>query len=173
MFHSLAYFSVCSFELSLLSRISLNFSSAANFSSLATIILMPAFCICFSLFDIFVDAINFNAINNEGNTGFHIVCANGEEKIVRTLLQNSSTTQMVIDEVRKISEVTVAHLTTGKFSIFCKIRAKDTMHAKEIIFKLDPSLLRMFAIELAHTDTSFKFSRVHSSKQLQLLLKVS
>ena len=31
----------------------------------------------------------------------------------------------------------VAHITTGKFNIFCKIRAKNTSHAKEVIFKLD------------------------------------
>jgi Lrp/AsnC family transcriptional regulator for asnA, asnC and gidA len=31
----------------------------------------------------------------------------------------------------------VAHITTGKFNIFCKIRAKNTTHAKDIIFKID------------------------------------
>ncbi len=33
--------------------------------------------------------------------------------------------------------MTVASVTTGKFNIFCKIRAQDTMHAKDIIFMLD------------------------------------
>ena len=33
--------------------------------------------------------------------------------------------------------VTVAHITTGKFNIFCKVRAKSTDHAKEIIFLID------------------------------------
>ena len=33
--------------------------------------------------------------------------------------------------------VTVAHVTTGKFNVFCKIRAKDTKHAKEVIFMID------------------------------------
>ncbi len=42
----------------------------------------------------------------------------------------------IIKDIEKIPEVTVAHLTTGKFSVYCKIRAKDTKHAKEIIFKL-------------------------------------
>ena len=56
---------------------------------------------------------------------------------VGLFLENSSTTQAVIDEVRNIAEVTVAHLTTGKFSIFCKIRAKNTENAKDIIFMLD------------------------------------
>lgn len=49
---------------------------------------------------------------------------------------NSSFSIKIIDEINKIPEVTVAHLTTGKFSVYCKIRAKNTKHAKEIIFKL-------------------------------------
>ena len=43
----------------------------------------------------------------------------------------------MLDELNKIPYVTVAHITTGKFNIFCKIRAKSTTHAKEIIFKID------------------------------------
>lgn len=49
---------------------------------------------------------------------------------------NSNFSDKVINEIKKIPEVTVAHLTTGKFSIYCKIRAKDTKHAKDIIIKL-------------------------------------
>ena len=65
----------------------------------------------------------------------------------------------MIDEVRRIPEVTVAHLTTGKFSIFCKIRAKDTMHAKEIIFSLDkiPGIKR--------TETSISLEEVINDKK--------
>ena len=36
-----------------------------------------------------------------------------------------------------IPNVTVAHITTGKFNIYAKIRAKSTIDAKDIIFKLD------------------------------------
>jgi len=50
---------------------------------------------------------------------------------------NASFSQTMIDEVKKISEVTVAHLTTGKFSVYCKIRAKNTKHAKDVIFRLN------------------------------------
>ena len=74
-------------------------------------------------------------------------------------LENSSTTQAVIEDVRKIPEVTVAHLTTGKFSIFCKIRAKDTMHAKEIIFELD----RIEGIK--RTETSISLEEVINDKK--------
>jgi Lrp/AsnC family transcriptional regulator for asnA, asnC and gidA len=52
-------------------------------------------------------------------------------------LQNTSQTKFVLERINEIPFVTVAHITTGKFNIFCKLRAKDTNHAKEIIFKLD------------------------------------
>jgi Lrp/AsnC family transcriptional regulator for asnA, asnC and gidA len=56
---------------------------------------------------------------------------------VGIFLQNTSQTQFVLERINDIPNVTVAHVTTGKFNIFCKVRARDTSHAKEIIFKLD------------------------------------
>ena len=56
---------------------------------------------------------------------------------VGVFLQNTSQTKFVLERVYEIPHVTVAHITTGKFNIFCKIRAKSTTHAKEIIFQLD------------------------------------
>jgi len=56
---------------------------------------------------------------------------------VGIFLQNTSQTKFVLERINQIPYVTVAHITTGKFNIFCKVRAKDTMHAKDIIFKLD------------------------------------
>lgn len=56
---------------------------------------------------------------------------------VGVYLQNTSQTQFVLERINDIPNVTVAHITTGKFNIFCKVRAKDTTHAKEIIFRLD------------------------------------
>ena len=56
---------------------------------------------------------------------------------VGVFLQNTSQTQFVLERINDIPNVTVAHITTGKFNIFCKVRARDTTHAKEIIFKLD------------------------------------
>lgn len=52
-------------------------------------------------------------------------------------LQKTSQTQFVLERINEIPFVTVAHVTTGKFNIFCKIRAKDTSHAKEIIYLID------------------------------------
>ena len=33
--------------------------------------------------------------------------------------------------------ITIAYVTAGKYNIFCKIRAKDTSHAKDIIYLID------------------------------------
>ncbi len=52
-------------------------------------------------------------------------------------LQNTSQTKFVLERINEIPYVTVAHITTGKFNIFCKIRARSTNHAKEVIFTLD------------------------------------
>lgn len=52
-------------------------------------------------------------------------------------LDKTSRTQQVINALKAIPYVTVAHVTTGKFNIFCKVRARDTLHAKEIIFNID------------------------------------
>lgn len=56
---------------------------------------------------------------------------------VGVFIQNTSQTQFVIERLNEIPNVTVAHITTGKFNIFCKIRAKGTEDAKNIIFKID------------------------------------
>ena len=56
---------------------------------------------------------------------------------VGVYLNNTSQTKFVLERINEIPYVTVAHITTGKFNIFCKIRARSTEHAKEIIFKLD------------------------------------
>lgn len=56
---------------------------------------------------------------------------------VGVYLNNTSQTQFVLEHINNIPFITVAHITTGKFNIFCKIRARNTEHAKEVIFKLD------------------------------------
>ena len=52
-------------------------------------------------------------------------------------LEKTHQTKFVLQHLESIPFVTVAHITTGKFNIFCKIRARSTDHAKEIIFKID------------------------------------
>ena len=56
---------------------------------------------------------------------------------VGVFLQNTSQTTFVLERINEIPFVTVAHITTGKFNVFCKIRAKNTEHAKDVIFMLD------------------------------------
>ena len=52
-------------------------------------------------------------------------------------LEKTSRSKLVIEDLRNIPNITVAYITAGKYNIFCKIRAKDTNHAKEIIFQVD------------------------------------
>lgn len=52
-------------------------------------------------------------------------------------LKKTSQTQFVINRIKDIPNVTVASITTGKYNIFCKLRARNTDHAKEVIFKID------------------------------------
>ena len=52
-------------------------------------------------------------------------------------LEKTHLTNFVLEKLDSIPYVTVAHITTGRFNIFCKIRSKNTNHAKEIIFMID------------------------------------
>ena len=51
--------------------------------------------------------------------------------------EKTQKTEFVLEELNKIPFVTVAHITTGKFNIFCKVRARNTKTAKDIIFMID------------------------------------
>ena len=52
-------------------------------------------------------------------------------------LEKNNMTLQVLDSLQAIPYVTVAHITTGKFNIYCKLRARDTKHAKDLIFMID------------------------------------
>lgn len=56
---------------------------------------------------------------------------------VGVFIFKTSQTQFVLERLSEIPFITVAHVTTGKFNIFCKIRARDTAHAKDIIYEID------------------------------------
>ena len=53
------------------------------------------------------------------------------------LADRSGQTYEILDSLKKIPNVTVAHLMTGKFNIICKIRAKSTLDAKDIIMEME------------------------------------
>lgn len=52
------------------------------------------------------------------------------------LLSRSNKTQKVLEILEKIPNVTELSVTSGKYNIFCKIRAKDTNDAKKIIYSI-------------------------------------
>ena len=56
---------------------------------------------------------------------------------VGVYLEKTSMTQHVLDKLRLIPNVTVAYVTAGKYNIFCKVRAKSTNDAKDIIYQID------------------------------------
>jgi Lrp/AsnC family transcriptional regulator for asnA, asnC and gidA len=56
---------------------------------------------------------------------------------VGIFLEKTSMTQSVIENLRKIENVTVAYVTAGKYNIFCKVRARGTNDAKDIIYRID------------------------------------
>ncbi|WCC45826.1 winged helix-turn-helix transcriptional regulator [Tenacibaculum finnmarkense] len=56
---------------------------------------------------------------------------------VGVYLEKSSMTQHVLENLRLIPNVTVAYVTAGKYNIFCKVRAKSTNDAKDIIYRID------------------------------------
>ncbi|QMU64970.1 MAG: winged helix-turn-helix transcriptional regulator [Flavobacteriaceae bacterium] len=56
---------------------------------------------------------------------------------VGIFMERTSMTKEVIKSLRKIPNITVAYVTAGKYNIFCKLRAKGTIDAKEIIYQID------------------------------------
>lgn len=56
---------------------------------------------------------------------------------VGILLTKSNKTEAVMKKLREIPNVTVASVISGKYNIFCKIRAKDTSDAKDVIYRID------------------------------------
>ena len=56
---------------------------------------------------------------------------------IGVLADRSGQSYDILDSLKKIPNVTVAHLMTGKYNVICKIRAKDTKHAKDIIMEIE------------------------------------
>lgn len=53
------------------------------------------------------------------------------------LLSKSNRTQEVIKELSTIPNVIEVSVISGKYNIFCKIRAKNTEDAKRVIYQID------------------------------------
>jgi len=56
---------------------------------------------------------------------------------VGILITKSNKTQGVLNKLMDIPNITVASQISGKYNIFCKIRAKDTSDAKNVIYRID------------------------------------
>ncbi len=56
---------------------------------------------------------------------------------IGVLLTKSNRTQDVLAELSKIPNVIEASVTSGKYNIFCKVKARNTEDAKQIIYKID------------------------------------
>ncbi|MCY4161461.1 MAG: Lrp/AsnC family transcriptional regulator [Flavobacteriaceae bacterium] len=50
---------------------------------------------------------------------------------------NRNSTEIVMEKLKKIPFITVIQVTLGPYNVFCKVRAKDTFHIKEIIYSID------------------------------------
>ncbi len=55
---------------------------------------------------------------------------------VGVFVQTGYSAMKVIDQLNAIPEVTVADLASGTYSIFCKMRCRDTLHAKDILIAM-------------------------------------
>ena len=56
---------------------------------------------------------------------------------IGVLADRSGQSYDILESLKKIPNVTVAHLMTGKYNVICKIRAKDTKHAKDVIMEIE------------------------------------
>ncbi len=56
---------------------------------------------------------------------------------IGVLLDKTSKTKQVLEELKKIPNITAAYITAGTYSIFCKLRAKDSNDAKNVLFQID------------------------------------
>ena len=63
--------------------------------------------------------------------GYNAMC------YVGVLNERSKITYEIIEELKNKPHVNIAHITTGKYNNFLKIRAKGSEHAREIIFSID------------------------------------
>ena len=52
-------------------------------------------------------------------------------------IEKNHQTQFVMERLYNIPYITEASVISGAYNIFCKVRARDTRHAKEILFQVD------------------------------------
>lgn len=76
--------------------------------------------------------INGASLNiNYGVIGYNLTA------YVGIIINRTKDSGMIMTNIVKIPEVTVANITTGQFGAFCKIRCKDTEHMKNVIYSIN------------------------------------
>jgi len=73
---------------------------------------------------------NFNITIDYNKLGFSYACYMG------IYMDKASEFENVLRELKKINNITGMDFTTGKFSLFCKIRALDSKDARIVISKI-------------------------------------
>ena len=73
---------------------------------------------------------NFTISINHYKLGFNYACYMG------IYLDKASQYENVLIQLKKINNITGMDFTTGKFSLFCKIRAIDSNDARRVIAKI-------------------------------------
>ena len=63
---------------------------------------------------------------------------------VGILISRTNDSDKIMKGIQMIPEVTVANVTSGQFGALCKIRCRDTPHAKDVIYKINsiPGIIR-------------------------------
>ncbi|AVM49676.1 Lrp/AsnC ligand binding domain-containing protein [Capnocytophaga sp. oral taxon 878] len=56
---------------------------------------------------------------------------------VGIFLERNNQAQHVLERLEEVPFVTEAHITSGQYNIFVKIRARNIQHAKEVIYMID------------------------------------
>ncbi len=56
---------------------------------------------------------------------------------VGIMLNKTNRTNSVVERLIEIPNITNVLISTGKFNLFCKLRARNTSHAKNVIFAID------------------------------------
>jgi Lrp/AsnC family transcriptional regulator for asnA, asnC and gidA len=84
---------------------------------------------------------------------------------IGVFLQKSALYDQVLDQLKKIPEITSIHYTTGNYSMFVKIHCKDTNHLKAV---LHDKIQQVEGIERTETMISLEESL---DRNLDLLLE--
>lgn len=87
---------------------------------------------------------------------------------VGVMLGRTIESDKITAKMRKISEVTVASVISGQYGILCKIRCRNTKHARDVIYKINsiPGVIRtesMISLEEAINDKERLFKTIFDS----------